>query len=134
MDSTSYLALAAKKKETQEKQILNTNTPTSSLQYLQSSTTCLGRQRSSSTPPQNTASPEESQASFSCRFRLSRTELTPTAIHYFTEGSGLMKLLLQLFSVIGGVFMIIKVVDAYFTALFTKSEEFSEFSPGTELS
>jgi hypothetical protein len=59
--------------------------------------------------------------------------MTPTSIHYSKQGGELTTLLLQLFSVIGGLFMIAKVIDAYWTAAFSKPEQYSEVNPGSEL-
>lgn len=61
------------------------------------------------------------------------TELVPTTIHYFKESQGVLGLIMQLFSIIGGLYMIAKVLDIYIAALFVKQAEFSEINPGSEL-
>lgn len=50
------------------------------------------------------------------------------------ESAGIWGLLLQLFSAIGGIFMIIKVIDAMVSSIFYKSRAYTEVDPGTELS
>lgn len=62
------------------------------------------------------------------------TELNPTSIHYYKSSSGIWGLLLQLFSAIGGIYMIVKVLDAFVHSIFGKASGYSEVDPGTELS
>lgn len=63
-----------------------------------------------------------------------RTEINPTSIHYFMESNGVLGLVMQLFSIIGGIFMIAKLFDACLTSAFIKERGYSEVDPGTELS
>ena len=63
----------------------------------------------------------------------SRTDINPTAIKYSKQSIGILGLLLQVFSIIGGIFMIAKVVDVFLATAFVKPQGFTEVNPGTEL-
>ena len=62
-----------------------------------------------------------------------RVDLSPTAIYYSIIREGIAGFLVQVFSIIGGLYMIFKVVDLYYTMCFIKPAGYTEVSTGSDI-
>ena len=73
-------------------------------------------------------------ASYSCSSLITiSTHVSPAAIYYSIEKAGLLTLFMELFSVIGGLYMIMKVLDTLSSLFYCKDNRYTEVNTGSEL-
>ena len=46
-------------------------------------------------------------------------DISPMTVHYFREGKNTLGVIVQLFSIIGGIFMVAKFIDTFLSSFWT---------------
>lgn len=54
-------------------------------------------------------------------------------VYYYPSTTGILEVLIRAFSIVGGIFMIFKVLDNYITLLFCKEHRYTEVNSGSSI-